>query len=280
VNLANSGCLGNPRAVIPGVQYFPISSAGQFQISPSTFAAHSLAYSRFNNSYLNVNPPKSPKNVSAYVQSVVPSYDGVLVKWNSSSCAVGSLYSVSVLADIVGVPNCHAVWDFTLQLEQIRIPSYASGAGSETIFTTQGYNYVHRIWDLRFVDCGDWCAAERAVLSYPAPGQVQVVWARPVAGSYSFSVQFCNAAAMCGACSATINVNDALPQIEVTTASPPTSVNATGVGANYTYMIVVENSSIGVTNVILSTVQSSVDGTISQCRSGTLINATNPYICT
>ncbi len=137
VNLMNSLCLGNPLAVIPGVQYFPIATNAFFQISPSSAAAQELSYGWFSGSKLVVNPPKSPSNVAAALQAVAPSFNGVLVKWNSSSCTAGSLYAVSVLANIVGVPSCYAVWDITLQLESIEIPTCLSGAGSQTIFTTQ-----------------------------------------------------------------------------------------------------------------------------------------------
>ncbi len=85
---------------------------------------------------------------------------------------------------------------------------------------------------------------------------------------------------MCGACSATINVNDALPQIEVSVVAAPTISGVVGVGANYTYNVSVENVSLGVPNMTVVSVQSSTDGVITACPVGVLITDIAPYSCT
>ena len=100
VNLAHAQCLSSPAGIIPGVAYLSIAPRAVFQISAATTNAQALSYSWYDKSYLRSNPPLAPAGDAAEHSPASPSHNGVLVNWDTSSGVAGSLYAVSVRADL------------------------------------------------------------------------------------------------------------------------------------------------------------------------------------
>ena len=281
VNLGNSQCLSSPEGIIPGVAYLTIAPKAQFQISAATTNAQALSYSWYDQSYLRINPPIAPSGAAASLSRATPSYSGVLVNWDTSSSEAGSLYAVSVRADLATVQYCHTVWDVTVQLERGSVPQCVRGGGSYTFFTSDT--------NVRLELSGAAGPLERldaALIGGLPPGanfsslvntgNVTMTWPRPVSGSYAFAVQFCSQAGLCGACSVSINVNNALPRVSVTTTA---SVTENGL---YAFGVVAENKSLDPNSVLtVDNVTSSMDGDLSLvgCPTGSTLAQGGQYSC-
>ena len=178
--------------------------------------------------------------------------------------------------------KCHTVWDVTVQLEPGSVPQCGSGGGSYTLFTSDSDV------SLEFIGVTDPIERLDAALIGEAPpgatfsslvntDNVTMTWPTPVAGSYSFAVQFCNRGALCGACSVSINVNDALPRVVLSTTA---TITDSGV---YSFQVLADNNSLDpASQVTVDSVSSSIDGDLSLygCEIGVVIVQGGQYICT
>jgi len=275
VNLGNAMGIGNPKATIEGRTDIVIGHDATFGISPTTPANNALVYSYFGSSGLDLNPPQSPTAQAAYLVPRVPASQGVVTHWNTSSGSVGAIYAISIRADYLNIPDCFAVWDIALVLSDNNPPTCGAGSGAITSSTDGGVSISYQGIDLEgeqlsvtvigLAPSGSTFAPSMPAEAIASGSLIEFNWPPPLAaGSYSWSVQFCDLQGLCGSCSSSVTVNDELPQLNVRVAFFPSDGSQVGtLGDEYTFNITVVNDSPQSDDpIVLESLTSSMHGSL------------------